>query len=105
MSKQIFTYRERRERKRIRNAVLERDCHICRHCGIALTPCVWGAPRASNTATVDHYPIPKSKGGPFTAENLVACCHACNTARGNGESWSIPRPARASLSRQENPNV
>lgn len=89
MSKQVFTYRERRERRQIRDAVLERDGNVCQYCRVPLVPCIWGQPRHPDTATVDHV-LPKSKGGQFTTDNLVACCHECNTARGNGDPWTIP---------------
>jgi 5-methylcytosine-specific restriction endonuclease McrA len=32
--------------------------------------------------TLDHV-VPRSRGGASTWENLVACCHSCNRAKGN----------------------
>ncbi|MFC4372754.1 HNH endonuclease [Nocardia halotolerans] len=47
--------------------VLRRDKHRCGYC-------------ASWAATVDHI-RPRSRGGPNTWGNLVACCAVCNTAK------------------------
>ena len=57
----------------VRQAVLNRDEWTC----------VWclKAPLIGADATVDHYPIPYSKGGPDEAWNLVACCRSCNGFR------------------------
>lgn len=47
--------------------VLERDKWECYYCG-------------ADAKTVDHV-IPKSKGGSYTEENLVASCEICNIAK------------------------
>ncbi|GAA5049284.1 HNH endonuclease [Nocardia callitridis] len=47
--------------------VLRRDRHRCGYC-------------AGWARTVDHI-RPRSRGGPNTWDNLVACCVACNTAK------------------------
>lgn len=47
--------------------VLERDGFECFYCG-------------DDAKTVDHL-IPKSKGGLYTEENLVASCEICNIAK------------------------
>lgn len=39
-------------------------------------------PLELSDATRDHI-IPQSKGGKSCWENLVTCCHACNTKKGN----------------------
>jgi 5-methylcytosine-specific restriction endonuclease McrA len=56
-----------------RKNILLRDRNTCQYCG-AMLP--------SPELTLDHV-IPRSRGGTSTWENLVACCHACNRAKGN----------------------
>jgi 5-methylcytosine-specific restriction endonuclease McrA len=57
------------EWRRIRGAVLQRDHYTCQHCGAKAT-------------CVDHI-VPVSKGGdPLDADNLVASCNYCNSAKG-----------------------
>lgn len=48
-----------------RRTVFARDGHCCQYCG---------APAES----IDHV-IPRSRGGPHSWENVVACCRRCNT--------------------------
>lgn len=61
--------------KRLKLAVLARDHDDalgyapCFHCGKPAT-------------SADHYPVPRSEGGPDTLDNLVAACLPCNVARG-----------------------
>lgn len=52
-----------------RRAVLRRDGHRCAYC-------------RQSAATVDHV-LPRSRGGPDTWENLVACCVRCNNVKGD----------------------
>lgn len=52
-----------------RRAVFARDDHVCQYCG-AVAECI------------DHV-HPRSKGGPHSWENVVACCRSCNTAKGD----------------------
>lgn len=52
-----------------RRGVLRRDAHRCAYCG-------------SHATTVDHV-LPRSRGGPQTWENLVACCLRCNNLKGS----------------------
>lgn len=56
-----------------RKNILLRDRNSCQYCGMALP---------SAELTLDHV-VPRSRGGTSTWENLVACCHACNRAKGN----------------------
>lgn len=49
------------------SGVLRRDKHRCGYC-------------ASWARTVDHI-RPRSRGGPNTWGNLIACCAPCNTAK------------------------
>ena len=48
--------------------VLKRDGYICQYCGQEATQ-------------VDHV-IPRKVGGTHDLDNLVACCAACNSAKG-----------------------
>ncbi|NUP28614.1 MAG: HNH endonuclease [Nocardia sp.] len=48
-------------------AILRRDGNRCGYCG-------------AGAYTVDHI-RPRSRGGPNTWENLIACCGACNTGK------------------------
>ena len=52
-----------------RRGVLRRDEHRCAYCG-------------GHAATVDHV-LPRSRGGPDTWDNLVACCVRCNNLKGD----------------------
>ena len=51
-----------------RKNLLLRDRHTCQYCAVKFHP---------SLLTLDHV-VPKSKGGPNTWANLVACCHPCN---------------------------
>jgi hypothetical protein len=53
-----------------RALIYKRDDHECQYCG------------STKDLTIDHI-IPRSRGGQDTWENLVACCHKCNTKKGN----------------------
>lgn len=52
-----------------RKAILSRDGHECAYCG-------------GRANTMDHI-VPRSKGGPHTWENVIACCFSCNQRKGN----------------------
>jgi 5-methylcytosine-specific restriction endonuclease McrA len=54
-----------------RSNILLRDDETCQYCG-----------KRSRDLTLDHI-IPRSRGGPTSWENLVACCKACNGKKGN----------------------
>lgn len=60
-----------------------RDKGQCFYCGCALT---W------DEKTIDHV-IPKSKGGPHRAWNLVISCLECNKTKGDQD----PTPAQLDL--------
>lgn len=60
-----------------------RDKGKCFYCGSGLS---WDA------KTIDHV-IPKSKGGPHRAWNLVIACLECNKNKGNSD----PTPAQLDL--------
>src|SRR5258706_7493607 len=53
-----------------RSNILLRDDETCQYCG-----------KRSRDLTLDHI-VPRSRGGPTTWENLVACCKSCNGKRG-----------------------
>jgi hypothetical protein len=57
-----------------RNKVFRRDGWHCHYCDEKLWP--------SSQATVDHK-VAQSRGGSDDLENLVACCFACNNAKGS----------------------
>src|SRR5487761_271009 len=56
-----------------RKNILLRDRNSCQYCGVVLP---------AGELTLDHV-LPRSRGGLSTWENLVACCHSCNRAKGN----------------------
>lgn len=58
----------RRTRMISRRGILTRDHHTCAYCG---------AVKGGFELTLDHI-HPRSRGGPSTWENLVACCKPCN---------------------------
>jgi len=64
--------------------VLVRDGFACGYCGVQGTG-----------MTMDHI-VPKSRGGPSTFENCVACCRSCNSLKGN----RTPHEAHMYLHRQ-----
>lgn len=51
-----------------RKNLYTRDRNICQYCGDKHHP---------RDLTLDHI-IPESRGGPWTWDNLVACCQGCN---------------------------
>ena len=76
--------------QRLTAAVLARDTDDrrgyapCFHCGAPAT-------------TADHYPVPRSEGGPDTLDNLVPACLPCNVSRGVKLYWDrthAPPPSR-----------
>src|SRR5690606_8707497 len=52
-----------------RKNVFRRDDHTCQYCGV----------RASDL-TLDHV-LPRSRRGPTSWENVVACCRRCNAKK------------------------
>ena len=69
LSKFKLKYHVRLTRKNI----LIRDRHSCKYCG-----------REFSTAslTLDHI-LPRSRGGKFSWQNIVACCLDCNAKKGD----------------------
>lgn len=63
------------------NAVFVRDGYRCHLCG-AKTHKVFSVDD-QRSATVDHHPIPLSKGGDHDWHNVKCACFGCNTKKGN----------------------
>lgn len=53
-----------------RKNILTRDKNRCQYCG------------SKENLTIDHV-IPRSRGGPSSWDNLVACCSKCNGKKGD----------------------
>ena len=80
-----YVRRPRAAARRItRRAVFARDGHSCQYCGVE-----------GVRLTVDHV-LPRSRGGPSSWENLVACCPGCNRRKGN----QLPHEANMRLFRE-----
>jgi len=65
-------YVRRPHRQRVafnRKNVFRRDDHSCQYCG-----------KRSFDLTLDHV-IPRSRGGPTSWDNVVACCRRCNASK------------------------
>ena len=72
-----------------RKNILMRDKYTCQYC-LKVMP--------AGELTLDHV-MPRSRGGPSTWENLVACCHPCNNRKGN----RTPEEAKFSLLKPPKP--
>ncbi len=71
MNKQHLLKRNRKSLE-----IFKRDNYKCFYCGIECAMSFHGKKRI----TVDHK-IPKSKGGGNHMDNLVTCCHECNSKK------------------------
>lgn len=60
---------------KVKRRLWKRDSGRCFYCGVSLS---W------DTKTIDHV-IPKSKGGPHRAWNLVISCVECNRTKGDSD--------------------
>lgn len=56
-----------------RRAVLQRDDYTCAYCG---------EQKPLKDMTMDHI-LPRSRQGPNTWKNVIACCFACNQIKGD----------------------
>ena len=65
--------------------IYARDGGACTSCGVPTRRRRPGLHRATDLATLDPV-VPKSKGGPLTAANVVLACQACNNARGTEDA-------------------
>lgn len=68
-----------------RRTVFARDGYRCQYCG-------------GPAESIDHV-VPRSRGGPHSWENVVACCRRCNTHK------EARLPHEAGLSLRELPTV
>jgi 5-methylcytosine-specific restriction endonuclease McrA len=72
---------------KVRRAVLERDGMVCRHCVRAVVVLdrrlARGERLPGNLLSFDHFPIPFSKGGRGTVDNVAVACLRCNKSRGD----------------------
>ena len=59
-----------------------RDMCKCAYCNVPLVLGISPEEDHYSAFTVDHV-IPQSKGGTDAWENIVSCCPACNTLKGN----------------------
>lgn len=79
-------YVRRPHRQRVafnRKNVFRRDDHTCQYCGTR-----------SHDLTLDHV-MPRSRGGPTSWDNVVACCRRCNASKRD----RTPTEARMGLRR------
>lgn len=66
-----------------RKAIIERDSYVCHVCGRKCrNDSNWNHPRA---ATVDHHPVPISKGGDHDWHNVRCACRSCNSKK--SDTW------------------
>lgn len=70
-----------------RKAILEQDKYVCHVCGRKCrSGSDWNHPRS---ATVDHHPVPLSKGGDHDWHNVRCACRSCNSNK--GDRWDGQR--------------
>lgn len=77
-------------KKKSRNkSKLNRPRHRARLLGPSgVCPCYYcGRPVDENTITLDHL-VPRYQGGTNEDKNIVAACHPCNCAKGQGSKVS-----------------
>lgn len=68
----------------VKRAVVERDGMKCRHCARKVRFSTGGVrDKADEVLTFDHFPVPVSRGGKGTVENVVVACMKCNLSRGD----------------------
>jgi len=87
----LLTYRHIPQQTRAlsRKNILLRDRYTCQFCGKQFS---------SSELTLDHV-LPRSRGGPTSWENLVACCYQCNNQKGD----RTPEEAGIQLERRPRP--
>lgn len=101
LKQQIGTYRKRCRKyggyynaECKRKAILERDDYVCHMCG---RKCRNGSDyNHARAATVDHHPVPLSKGGDHDWCNVRCACRSCNSKK--SDMWDGQRrlsPLRA----------
>jgi len=87
----LLTYRHIPQQSRAlsRKNILLRDRNTCQFCGRQFS---------ASELTLDHV-MPRSRGGPTSWENLVACCYSCNNRKGD----RTPEEAGIRLQRRPRP--
>jgi 5-methylcytosine-specific restriction endonuclease McrA len=87
----LLSYRHIPQQSRAlsRKNILLRDRNTCQFCSKQLS---------SSELTLDHV-LPRSRGGPSSWENLVACCYDCNNRKGD----RTPEEAGIRLQRRPRP--
>ena len=68
----LVRYVRRPHRQKVafnRRNLFRRDDHRCQYCG-----------KRASDLTLDHV-LPRSRGGPTSWENVVACCRGCNARK------------------------
>jgi 5-methylcytosine-specific restriction endonuclease McrA len=87
----LLSYRHIPQQSRAlsRKNILLRDRNTCQFCGEQFS---------SGELTLDHV-MPRSRGGPSSWENLVACCYQCNNRKGD----RTPEEAGIRLQRRPRP--
>ncbi len=80
--------------RRFFEAIFARDGGSCVYCGMPTLRRRRGLHRASDLATLDHV-VPKSLGGPLSADNVVLGCQACNNERGTLDADAFRARKRA----------
>lgn len=73
------TTAEQRRLRRLRERLREAQGNRCHFCGVEMTSAEQPFQRPTD-CTLEHL-IPRSHGGPLSAANCVAACHACNNGR------------------------
>lgn len=76
------------------------DGYKCQQCGRAVVHDKTNWNR-QDAATVDHHPVPLSRGGDHDWHNVRTCCRRCNTEKGN--DWDGQRLLSFGVN-QANPN-
>jgi len=77
----IPAYYSTPEWKELRSNIIHRDGFRCFYCGTT-----------KGALTADHI-IPRSKGGPDTPDNLIACCMPCNKIAGSNKFKTLESKA------------
>jgi 5-methylcytosine-specific restriction endonuclease McrA len=87
----LLSYRHIPQQSRAlsRKNILLRDRNTCQFCSKQFS---------SSELTLDHV-MPRSRGGPSSWENLVACCYDCNNRKGD----RTPEEAGIRLQRRPRP--
>jgi len=76
--------------------ILERDHFCCRYCGLD------GKASFENALVMSvDFVLPRARKGKKHAENLVACCRACNTIKGKRVYKDFHEAQRYVLARRE----